>query len=73
MGFAETGVRVFEELRRARAVGGESSFFRQTFRKDLHGTLITNLARIGLLTPRVRTNLERLRIRVPGDVVSATV
>ena len=50
------------------SVDGESSFFRQTFKKDLHGTLVQNLARIGVLTERVRPKLESLGIRVPAHI-----
>jgi hypothetical protein len=68
VGFSAAEVRQIETQRRERAVGGESSFFRQTFKKDLHGTLVSNLARIGLLTERVWPKLESLGIRVPQGV-----
>jgi len=68
MGFSPTEIGEIQHLRRARAVDGESSFFRQTFKKDLHGTLVQNLARIGVLTERVRPKLESLGIRVPAHI-----
>src|SRR3989442_1612608 len=61
-------INEIQHVRKARAVGGESSFFRQTFKKDLHGTLVQNLARIGVLTDRVRPKLESLGIRVPAHI-----
>lgn len=64
MGFSDAEIREIQTLRKARAVGGESSYFRQTFKKDLHGTLVQNLARIGVLTDRLRPTLESLGIRV---------
>ncbi|MBI1964392.1 MAG: ferritin-like domain-containing protein [Candidatus Rokubacteria bacterium] len=71
MGFNEAEIREIEAGRKVRAIGGESSFFRQTFKKDLHGTLVNNLAKIGLLTAGVRSHLETLGIRVPADVARA--
>jgi len=68
MGFSAAEINEIQHVRRARAVGGESSFFRQTFKKDLHGTLVQNLARIGVLTDRVRPKLESLGIRVPDHI-----
>ena len=68
MGFSPAEINEIQHVRKARAVGGESSFFRQTFKKDLHGTLVQNLARIGVLTDRVRPKLESLGIRVPAHI-----
>ena len=41
---------------------------RKLFRKDLHGTLLANLQKIGLLTERMRPRLESVGIRVPSMV-----
>src|SRR5438034_801457 len=68
MGFSPAEINEIQHVRKARAVGGESSFFRQTFKKDLHGTLVQNLARIGVLTDHVRPKLESLGIRVPAHI-----
>jgi len=68
LGFSPAEITEIQHLRRSRAVGGESSFFRQTFKKDLHGTLVQNLARVGALTERVRPSLESLGIRVPSEL-----
>ncbi|HEY3065067.1 MAG TPA: ferritin-like domain-containing protein [Methylomirabilota bacterium] len=69
MGFSAAEIADIQQLRKDRAVGAESSLFRRTFKKDLHGTLLSNLARIGLLTGRMRPSLESLGIRVPATVV----
>jgi hypothetical protein len=64
MGFSAEDIKRIQTLRRDRAAAAESSFFRQTFKKDLHATLLGNLHRIGLLTARVRPQLESLGIAV---------
>ena len=51
-----------------RAAGAEGSHYRRLFRKDLHGTLLGNLAKIGLLTERMRPRLESVGIRVPANL-----
>lgn len=61
-GFTPAEIADIKRLRRERAVG-ESSVFRRIFKKDLHTSLVSNLARIGVLTARVRPRLEALGIR----------
>jgi hypothetical protein len=68
MGFSEAEIREIQTLRKTRAAGGESSYFRRMFKKDLHGTLVQNLARVGVLTERLRPTLESLGIRVATAV-----
>jgi hypothetical protein len=68
IGFSRDEIQQIKGLRKDRAAGGESTFFRATFKKDLHGTLLTNLGKIGLLTSRLRPNLESLGIRVPATI-----
>jgi len=68
MGFSAAEINDIQQLRKERAAGVETSLFRRTFKKDLHGTLLSNLARIGLLTGRMRPSLESLGIRVPANV-----
>lgn len=66
MGFTAAEIHDIQHQRRERAVAAEVSFFRRTFKRDLHATLLGNLARIGLLTERLRPGLERLGITVPA-------
>jgi hypothetical protein len=66
IGFSEGEIREIHGYRRDRAAGAEGSHFRRLFRKDLHGTLLGNLQRIGLLTERMRPRLESVGIRVPA-------
>jgi len=63
---AGVGMQVFQcgqLLRKERAVGAESSLFRQLFKRDLHATLVNNLGRIGLLTERILPRPEAFGIR----------
>jgi len=66
VGFSEREIKEIHGHRRERAAGAEGSHFRKLFRKDLHGTLLGNLQRIGLLTERMRPRLESVGIRVPS-------
>ena len=66
IGFTEAEIKEIHGHRRERAAGAEGSHFRKLFRKDLHGTLLANLHKIGLLTERMRPRLESVGIRVPS-------
>src|SRR5215471_4015672 len=62
MGFSRAEIDEIRRLRRERAAGGDETAFRKFFRRDLHTSLVRNLQKIGLLTPRVAPNLESLGI-----------
>jgi rubrerythrin len=62
MGFSSADIGEIKRLRRERAAGGDETAFRKFFRRDLHGALVRNLQRIGLLTPRAAPHLESLGI-----------
>ena len=66
LGFGDAELREIHAHRRERAAGAEGSHFRKLFRKDLHGTLLSNLQKVGLLTERIRPRLESVGIRVPA-------
>ena len=66
IGFSESEIKEIHGHRRERAAGAEGSHFRKLFRRDLHGTLLANLQKIGLLTERMRPRLESVGIRVPA-------
>ena len=65
LGFGDAELKAIHAHRRERAAGAEGSHFRKLFRKDLHGTLLANLKKVGLLTERIRPRLESVGIRVP--------
>jgi hypothetical protein len=66
IGFGDAEIKAIHTHRRERAAGAEGSHFRKLFRKDLHGTLLANLHKVGLLTERIRPRLESVGIRVPA-------
>jgi len=58
-----------DEVRRYRretAASNDYAPFRKYFRKDMHSSMVQNLARIGLLSERVQPRLERLGISLPA-------
>ena len=66
LGFDDKDIKAIHSHRRERAAGAEGSHFRKLFRKDLHGTLLGNLQKVGLLTERMRPGLESVGIRMPA-------
>jgi len=64
MGYSKADIDAIRELRKTRAAGGMEDLFRRTFRRELHTSLVRNLVKIGLLTPRVAPQLESLGINV---------
>lgn len=62
MEFRPDEIEEIKRLRRERAAGGEEILFRRTFKRDLHTSLVRNLTKIGLLTPRMGPQLESLGI-----------
>jgi len=68
LGFGDAEIKAIHAHRRERAAGAEGSHFRKLFRKDLHGTLLSNLQKVGLLTERIRPRLESVGIRVPASL-----
>jgi hypothetical protein len=62
MGFSKAEIDEIKQLRRERAAGGDETAFRKFFRRDLHGGLVRNLRKVGLLSPRIAPDLEALGI-----------
>jgi hypothetical protein len=64
LGFGDAEIAAIHAHRRERAAGAEGSHYRRLFRKDLHGTLLANLQKVGLLTDRIKPRLASVGIRV---------
>jgi rubrerythrin len=64
MGFSRADIDEIRQLRRERAAGGDETAFRKYFRRDLHGGLVRNLRKVGVLTPRIGPDLAALGISV---------
>ena len=65
MGFSAAEMQEVRRYRRETAASNDYAPFRKYFRRDMHGSMVANLARLGLLTDRVRPRLERLGITLP--------
>jgi P-aminobenzoate N-oxygenase AurF len=65
LGLTATEIEEVKSYRRATAAKNDYAPFRKHFKKDMHGSMVTNLAKLGLLTERVRPKLEQLGITLP--------
>src|SRR4030095_9465619 len=52
--------------RRDVAARNDYAVYRKYFKRDMHSSMVNNLARIGLLTERVRPRLAALRLQLPA-------
>jgi hypothetical protein len=66
MGFSAAEMQAIRRYRRETAASNDYAPFRKYFRRDMHGAMVSNLARLGLLTERVRPRLEQLGITLPA-------
>jgi hypothetical protein len=66
MGFKAAEMEEIRRYRRETAASNDYAPFRKYFRKDMHGSMVANLARLGLLTERVKPRLEKLGISLPA-------
>jgi hypothetical protein len=66
MGFGPAEMEEIRRYRRETAASNDYAPFRKYFRRDMHGSMVANLARLGLLTERVRPRLEKLGITLPA-------
>jgi hypothetical protein len=66
MGFNAAEMQEIRRYRRETAASNDYAPFRKYFRKDMHGSMVANLARLGLLTERVKPRLEKLGITLPA-------
>ncbi|HEU0157647.1 MAG TPA: ferritin-like domain-containing protein [Stellaceae bacterium] len=62
IGFGRVEIDEIRQLRRERAAGGDETAFRKYFRRDLHGGLVRNLRKVGVLSEGVAPELEALGI-----------
>jgi len=66
MGFTAAEIEAIKGLRRERA-GAESVLFRRLFKRELHGSLVANLGKVGLLSERVTPHLAEIGIRTHSE------
>jgi hypothetical protein len=65
LGLGPAEIRQVKEYRRSTAARNDYAHFRKYFKRDMHGSMVQNLARIGLLTGRVAPRLEALGVSLP--------
>ena len=70
MGFSKADIQAIQTMRRGRAASTDNIVFRTTFKRDLHTTVLQNLARVGLLSDRIAPKLESLGFSVPATARS---
>ena len=67
VGFSPKQIEEVKRYRRETAAANDYAPFRKYFKKDMHGAMVSNLARLGLLTERVRPRLEKLGVSLPAS------
>jgi hypothetical protein len=65
VGFSKAQIDEVRSYRRGVAARNDYAPFRKYFRRDMHAAMVNNLARIGLLTERVRPRLAALGVDLP--------
>lgn len=66
LGFSPAQISQAQAYRRDVAARNDYAVFRKYFKRDMHASMVNNLARIGLLTDRVRPRLAALGIQLPA-------
>ena len=66
MGFSAAEMQEIRRYRRETAASNDYAPFRKYFRRDMHASMVANLARLGLLTERVTPRLQKLGISLPA-------
>ncbi|MBI2216561.1 MAG: ferritin-like domain-containing protein [Candidatus Rokubacteria bacterium] len=69
LGLSPTEIEEVRRYRRDTAARNDYAPFRKYFKRDMHGSMVQNLARIGLVTERVRPRLEALGLSLPAGIV----
>src|SRR5207244_12283701 len=65
VGFSRAQIEAAKRYRRDVAARNDYAPFRKVFKRDMHAAMVGNLARLGLLTERVRPRLEKLGVTLP--------
>jgi hypothetical protein len=64
--FSAPQITEIQRYRRQTAARNDYAQFRKHFKRDMHGAMVANLARLGLLSERVRPRLEAIGITLPA-------
>jgi hypothetical protein len=66
VGFSAAQIEEVRSHRREAAARNDDAVYRKVFRRDMHGAMVSNLVRIGLLGERVRPRLAALGVELPA-------
>jgi ferritin-like protein len=66
LGFSKAQIDEVQTYRRTTAAKNDYAPFRKYFKREMHGSMVQNLARLGLLTERVRPRLSAIGVSLPA-------
>ena len=66
LGFSRAQIDDVQRYRRETAAKNDYAPFRKFFKREMHGAMVQNLARLGLLTDRVRPRLAAIGVTLPA-------
>ncbi|MBM4442606.1 MAG: ferritin-like domain-containing protein [Candidatus Rokubacteria bacterium] len=66
LGFSRAQIDEVQRYRRETAARNDYAPFRKFFKREMHASMVSNLARLGLLTERVRPRLEAIGVTLPA-------
>jgi hypothetical protein len=66
LGFSKAQIDEVQRYRRDTASKNDYAPLRKYFNREMHGSMVTNLARLGLLTERVRPRLAAIGVSLPA-------
>ncbi len=73
VGFNKTEIEQIQKIRVESAKSNDYIFFRQTFRREMYTQVVSNIKKVGLMTPRTAENLRKLGIDPTIDGRAATL
>ena len=66
LGFSKAQIDDVQRYRRETASKNDYAPFRKYFKREMHGSMVNNLAKLGLLTERVRPRLAAIGVSLPA-------
>ena len=66
LGFSQAQITEVQRYRRETAAKNDYAPFRKYFKREMHGAMVNNLAKLGLLTERVRPRLAAIGVSLPA-------
>jgi hypothetical protein len=73
VGFSKSEIDQVQKIRVESAKSNDYAFFRQVFRREMYTQVVSNMKKVGLMTPRTAENLRKLGIDSTIDGRAATL